>query len=44
MIHIFEDANLKLSSVFSDATGKTCSAVINHVIEGNTDPEFLSSL
>lgn len=44
MIRIFEDANLKLSSVFSDVTGKTCTTVINQVIEGNTNPEYLSSL
>jgi len=44
LILIFEDANLKLSSVFSDVTGKTCIAVIDHVVDGNTDPEFLASL
>lgn len=44
LIRIFEDANLKLSSVFSDVTGKTCTAVIDNVINGNTDPEFLASL
>lgn len=44
LIRIFEDANLKLSSVFSDVTGKTCTRVIDHVIDGNTDPEFLASL
>lgn len=44
LIRIFEDANLKLSSVFSDVTGKTCTAVIDNVIDGNTDPEFLASL
>ena len=44
LIRIFEDANLKLSSVFSDITGKTCSEVINNVIDGNTDPEYLASL
>jgi transposase len=43
-IRIFEDANMKLSSVFSDVTGKTCTAVIDNVIEDNTDPEFLASL
>ena len=43
LIRILEDANLKLSSVFSDVTGKTCTAVIDHVIDGNTDPEFLAS-
>ena len=44
LIRIFEDANLKLSSVFSDVTGKTCTEVIDNVIAGNTDPEFLASL
>ena len=44
LIRIFEDANLKLSSVFSDVTGKTCTTVIDNVIAGNTDPEFLASL
>lgn len=44
LIRIFEDANLKLSSVFSDVTGKTCTAVIDNVIDGNTDPEYLASL
>lgn len=44
LIRIFEDANLKLSSVFSDVTGKACTAVIDHVIDGNTAPEFLASL
>lgn len=43
LIRIFEDANLKLSSVFSDVTGKTCTAVIDQVIDGDTDPEFLAS-
>ena len=44
MIRVFEDANLKLSSVFSDVTGKTCTEVIDNVLAGNTDPEFLASL
>ncbi|MDR0750206.1 MAG: IS110 family transposase, partial [Tannerellaceae bacterium] len=44
LIRIFEDANLKLSSVFSDVAGKTCTKVIDHVIEGETDPELLASL
>ena len=35
---------MKLSSVFSDVTGKTCTAVIDNVINGNTDSEFLASL
>lgn len=44
LIRIFEDANLKLSSVFSDVTGKTCTEVIDEVARGNTDPEYLASL
>ena len=44
LIRIFEDANLKLSSVFSDVTGKTCSEVMDNVMKGNIDPEFLASL
>lgn len=44
MIRIFEDANLKLSSVFSNIRGKTCTAVIDAVIDGETDPSRLSEL
>ena len=44
MIRIFEDANLKLSSVFSDIRGKTCTAVIDAVIAGETNPEKLAEL
>lgn len=44
MIRIFEDANLKLSSVFSDIRGKTCTRVIDAVIAGETDPRELASL
>ena len=44
MIRVFEDAKLKLSSVFSDVTGKTCTEVIDNVLAGNTDPKFLASL
>jgi transposase len=44
MIRIFEDANLKLSSVFSDIRGKTCTAVIDAVIGGETDPAKLAEL
>ena len=43
LIHIFEDANLKLSSVFSDVTGKTCTMVIDSIMAGHTDPEYLVS-
>ncbi len=44
MIRIFEDANLKLSSVFSNIRGKTCTAVIDAVIGGETNPEKLAEL
>lgn len=44
MIRIFEDANLKLSSVFSNIRGKTCTKVIDAVIAGETDPEKLAAL
>ena len=44
MIRIFEDANLKLSSVFSNIRGKTCTRVIDAVISGETDPQNLASL
>lgn len=43
LIRIFEDANLKLSSVFSDVTGKTCTMVIDSIMAGHTDPEYLAS-
>ena len=44
MIRIFEDANLKLSSVFSDIRGKTCTRVIDAVIAGETDPGRLAAM
>ena len=44
MIRIFEDANLKLSSVFSNIRGKACTAVIDAVIKGETDPQVLAEL
>ena len=44
LIRIFEDANLKLSSVFSNIRGKTCTAVIDDVIAGETDPQKLAEL
>lgn len=44
MIRIFEDANLKLSSVFSDISGMTCTKVIEAILAGNTDPDYLVSL
>lgn len=44
MIRIFEDANLKLSSVFSNIRGKTCTRVIDAVIAGETNPQTLAAL
>jgi transposase len=44
MIRIFEDANLKLSSVFSDVTGATCTKIIDSIIRGKEDPEELIEL
>ena len=44
MIRIFEDANLKLSSVFSNIRGKMCTRVIDAVIAGETDPQKLAAL
>ena len=44
MIRIFEDANLKLSGVFSNIRGKTCTRVIDAVITGETDPHKLAAL
>lgn len=44
MIRIFEDANLKLSSVFSDINGVTCSKVIASIIAGESDPDELIKL
>lgn len=44
MIRIFEDANLKLSSVFSNIRGKTCTRVIDAVIAGETNPQKLAEM
>lgn len=44
LIRILEDANLKLSSVFSSVSGKTCTAVINAILGGHTDADYLTSL
>ena len=44
MIRIFEDANLKLSSVFSNIRGKTCTRVIDAVIAGERDPQKLAEI
>jgi Transposase and inactivated derivatives len=44
MIRIFEDGNLKLTSVFSDVNGVTCTKVIDSIISGEEDPEELIKL
>jgi len=44
LIRVLEDANLKLSSVFSDITGKTCSMVIDEILKGNTNAMYLANL
>ena len=44
MIRIFEDANLKLSSVFSNIRGKTCTRVIDAVIAGEKNPQKLAEM
>ncbi len=44
MLRIFEDVNLKLSSVFSDIRGKTCTCVIDAVIAGETDPQKFAAM
>lgn len=38
---LLEDANIKLSSVITDITGKSGRAVLKALIEGQTDPEQL---
>lgn len=44
MMKVLEDANLKLSSVFSNVSGVTCTKVIDAILDGNTDPDYLTSL
>jgi transposase len=39
-----EDANIKLTSVISDILGKSGRAVLNAMVEGETDPEKLVAL
>jgi transposase len=41
---ILEDANLKLGSVLSDVLGKSGRAILNALIDGQTDPEKLADL
>lgn len=44
LLRIFEDANLKMSSVFSDVRGKTATAVLDAILSGVTDPAELAGL
>jgi len=39
-----EDANIKLSSVVSDVTGKSARAILDALSEGETEPEKLAAL
>src|SRR5574344_3137159 len=41
MLKVFEDANLKFSSVFSNVNGVTCTRIIDEILKGNTDPDCL---
>lgn len=44
MLKVLEDANLKLSSVFSNVNGVTCTKIIDEILAGRTDPDYLTSL
>ena len=44
LIRILEDANLKLTSVFSSINGMTCTKIIKAILEGHTDADYLTSL
>jgi transposase len=41
---VLEDANLKLSSVLSDVLGKSGRAILQALVEGESDPERLADL
>ena len=41
---ILEDANIKLASVATDVMGVSSRAILNHLLAGKTDPEFLAGL
>lgn len=41
---ILEDANIKLGNVVSDVFGKTGTAIVQALAQGQTDPIYLSSL
>jgi len=42
--NILEEANIKLASVVSDVFGKSAMAMINAIIEGESNPEILALL
>ena len=44
IVKVVEDANLKFSSVFSNVNGVTCTRIIDEILKGNTDPDYLASL
>lgn len=44
LIRVLEDANLKLSSFFSNVTGKTCTMIIDEILNGKTDAAYLTGL
>lgn len=41
---VLEGANIKLASVISDISGASGMAILHALIDGKTDPEYLSSL
>jgi transposase len=41
---VLEDANLKLASVASDVMGVSGRAILNELVQGNTDPALLAEL
>ncbi|MEW6425529.1 MAG: IS110 family transposase [Bacillota bacterium] len=41
---ILEDANIKLTSVATDVMGVSSRAILDHLLAGKTDPEFLAGL
>ena len=41
---VLEDANIKLASVATDVTGKSAWAMLNRIVEGETDPQALADL
>jgi transposase len=41
---VLEDANIKLASVASDVMGASGRAILNELVQGNTDPALLAEL